>query len=79
MMLKIVLVFGLVVFVTSADAQMPDTCQGMFQKCKAECPAAVAANPQVPKDCTCSSRFATCKQTKSWPSWDGVRSRPMKG
>lgn len=79
-MLKVLLAFGMIAFVSTAHAQgMPDTCQGMFSKCKAECPATVASNPNVPKDCTCSSRFATCKKTKSWPSWDGVRSLPMKG
>jgi len=79
-MLRILAAFSLMIAATGVQAQgMPDTCQGMFQKCKAECPAAVASNPNVPKDCTCSSRFATCKKTKSWPSWDGVRSLPMKG
>jgi hypothetical protein len=79
-MLRALLFIGMIAIATTARAQdMPDTCSGMFAKCKTECPAAVAANPNVPKDCTCSSRFATCKKTKSWPSWDGVRSRPMKG
>ncbi len=65
--------------VAGASAQQGPTCKSMAAKCRAECPSAVAANPRIPRDCTCSQREATCRQTKAWPSWDGVRSLPVRG
>lgn len=70
------LVAILVGFPMIAQAQ---TCASMRAQCKAECPAAMAANPRVPAGCTCDARAARCVQTKSWPSWDGIRSKPMNG
>ena len=43
------------------------TCQSMFSRCRAECPAAEARG--APKGCTCQYRLGVCKQTKVWPSW----------
>jgi hypothetical protein len=58
----------------------PNTCAGWFAQCRAECPAAMRANPRTPVGCTCDSRLETCKATKVWNSWrPGAPGHPVKG
>jgi hypothetical protein len=70
-MLRLSAMIGFLVFLNFASVANALTCEGWKDRCAGECPAAMKIG--APKGCTCAERYALCKQTGTWMSWDRKR------
>jgi len=71
-MFRLIAIVGFFMFLYSASVANALTCEGWKNRCVGECPAAMKIG--APKGCTCVERYALCKQTGAWVSWDRKQS-----